>query len=389
MTVACWDQYLLPYIGDLRYLKELVLCNCGFSGEIPSRIANLTQLQVLLLYSNNFVGTVELTFIRNLPNLIALDLSENNLLVLDGEYNSSSLASFPKLFNLNLGRCNLSKFPNFLRHQDEIETLILPKNEIHGAIPYWVWETWTNLYSFELSNNKFNSIGYNSSFLPIQVDIFDLSNNMFEGCIPIPQGSATVLDYSSNMLSSVPSEFSSHLSDVSLFMASRNNLSGKIPLFFCGGLSIQLLDLSYNGFNSSIPSCLMESVYGLESLYFKENELNGVFPDNIKKGALGFSGNRIEGKLPRSLLACRNLEVLDVGNNQINDTFPCWMSELNGLEVLVLKSNKLSGQVAQSLADEKSNCSFPSAIIIDLSSNNFSGPLPHGRWFQELTQMRH
>lgn len=270
-------------LGDLRYLIELVLCDCGFSGEIPSHISNLTQLQVLLLYSNNFVGTVELTFLTNMPDLFALDLSENNLVVLDGEYNSS-LASFPKLFHLDLGRCNLSKFPGFLRHQDEIDTLILSHNEIHGAIPYWAWETWTNLYSFELSNNKFTSIGYSSPFLPLQVEIFDLSNNMFEGCIPIPQGSETVLDYSNNMFSSVPSEFSSHLSDVSLFMASGNNFSGEIPLSFCDGLSIQLLDLSYNGFNGSVPSCLMENVDGLESLYFKENKLNGVFPDNIKKG---------------------------------------------------------------------------------------------------------
>lgn len=107
----------IPYfLREFRYLKKLVLCDCGFSGEILSLISNLTQLQVLLLYSNNFEGTVELPFLVNLPHLIALDLSGNNLVVLDGEDNSS-FTSVPKLHLLNLMGCNISKFPSFLRHK--------------------------------------------------------------------------------------------------------------------------------------------------------------------------------------------------------------------------------------------------------------------------------
>ncbi|KAL6626808.1 hypothetical protein ACP70R_030534 [Stipagrostis hirtigluma subsp. patula] len=377
------------FISSLRHLKNLVLCDCNFSGQIPSHITNLTQLQQLLLYSNNFAGTMELTFFRKMPELFALDLSHNNLVVFDGEDNSS-VTSPPKLTVLGLGGCSISKFPNFLRHQDEIKMLDLSDNEIHGAIPHWAWETWNYLPFFNLAGNRFTSIGY-ASFLPIEIDIFDLSNNMFEGPVPIPQGSSVVLDYINNRFSSVPSNFSSHLSEVTVFKVSGNNLSGKIPSSFCGGTSIQHLDLSYNDFNGSIPSCLMENVIGLQSLYLKENRLNGEFPDNIKEGcsiaALDFSGNLIKGQLPRSLLACRKLEVLNVGNNQISDSFPCWMSVLHGLQVLVLRSNQFFGQVMPSLGENKSNCAFPNARIVDISSNNFSGVLPQDQWFRELKSM--
>jgi Leucine-rich repeat (LRR) protein len=367
-------------------LKELLLCDCGFSGEIPPHFSNLTQLQVLLLYSNNLVGTIELTFFSKFPDLIALDLSYNNLVVLDGEYNST-ITSFITIFSLALAGCRMSKFPNFLRHQHELNRLSLANNEIPGAIPQWAWATWNDMSLLFLGNNKFTSVGH-APFLPIQLEVLDLSNNMFEGTIPIPQGSAGVLDYSNNRFSSVPYNFSYHLTDVSLFDASGNNLSGNIPSSFCARTSIQLLDLSNNNFSGPIPSCLMENVNGMQSLNLKENQLYGEFPDCIKEGcsleALDFSGNWIEGKLPRSLAACKDLEILDVANNQISDSFPCWMSALHRLEVLVLKSNKFFGQVAQLLHEEENACAFPSAIIVDLSSNNFSGPLPRDQWFKML-----
>ncbi|CAL4951775.1 unnamed protein product [Urochloa decumbens] len=360
---GCGLSGSLPYfLGDFKYLNNLALCNCNFSGHIPSYISNLTQMQIRLLSSNKFSGTVELTTFRKLPNLIALDLSHNNLVVIDGEFNSS-LASLPKIVHLSLSWCNISQFPDFLRHQDEIKFIDLSYNRIGGAIPQWAWETWTSLYYLALANNKFTSVGH-APFLPLPIDILDLSNNMFEGAYQYLKA----LQY-----------------------AYGNNLTGKIPLSFCDVTSIQLLDLSYNNFSGPIPSCLMEGAGGMLSLNLKENMLRGEFPDNIKEScsfeALDFSGNLIEERLPRSLISCKHLEVLDVGNNQISDSFLCWMSTLDKLEVLVLKSNKFFGQVVPSLPEEKSACAFPSAIIVDISSNNFYGPLPRDRWFKKLKSM--
>lgn len=379
----------IPYfVGELKNLETLMLCNCSFSGEIPTHISNLTQLQILLLYSNNLIGTVELTSLKKLPHLYAFDISHNNLVVVNGKDNSS-LSANPKLEVLGLSECSLSKFPNFLRHQYQISTLDLSNNKIYGSVPQWAWESGNDFLLFTLANNKLTNISY-APLLPFSIGMLDLSNNMFKGSIPIPRGSAIVLDYSRNKFSSIPSNFSSHLSDTTLLMAFQNKLSGDIPSSFCGATSMQLLDLSYNNFNGSIPPCLMANVNGMRSLNLRENQLQGEFPDNINEGcsfeALDFSDNWIEGQLPRSLVACKNLEVFDVGNNQISDSFPCWMSRLHRLEVLVLRSNRFFGHVA-SLDEEKTTCAFPSLRIVDLSSNNFSGPLPQDQWFKKLKSM--
>ncbi|KAF2948533.1 hypothetical protein DAI22_01g043000 [Oryza sativa Japonica Group] len=378
------------FVGELKKLKKLSLCRCNFSGEIPQYISNFTELSTLLLYSNNFMGTVKLASLWGLQHLRYLDISDNNLVVLDGEVNSSSI-HYPKLQLLSLSGCDITKFPDFLKSQDEVTWLDLSDNHIEGSIPSWAWESWRDgIYVLNLAGNKFTTVGY-SPFLPFQLDLLDLSYNLFEGTIPIPQGSARVLDYSSNKFSSIPFNFTTHLNDVTFFDAHGNNLSGDIPPSFCSATQLELLDLSNNSFSGPIPSCLIENVNGMEVLNLKANQLHGEFPDNIKEGcsflALDFSGNKIEGQLPRSLVACQNLEILDVGNNQISDIFPCWMSTLRRLQVLVLKSNKLFGQVVQSLADEENKCAFPSAIIIDLSSNNLSGPLPKEKWFKKLKGM--
>ena len=52
-----------------------------------------------------------------------------------------------------------------------------------------------------------------------------------------------------------------------------------------------------------------------------------------------------ERLLPKSLVNCTKLEVLDLGNNNINDLFPYWLEALTTLRVLVLKSNRFYGPI--------------------------------------------
>ncbi|KAL5831953.1 hypothetical protein ACOSQ4_017307 [Xanthoceras sorbifolium] len=76
------------------------------------------------------------------------------------------------------------------------------------------------------------------------------------------------------------------------------------------------------------------------------------------------------------------LEVLDIGNNKLTDTFPYWLGTLPKLQVLVLRSNKFFGFVR----DSEANNSFSKLRIIDLSNNNFNGVLPT-RYFASLKAM--
>ncbi|WVZ88000.1 hypothetical protein U9M48_034562 [Paspalum notatum var. saurae] len=377
---------LPSWIGNLKELTKLELYSCNFSGKIPPQISNLTHLETLLLQSNAFVGEVQLSAFSTMPNLTVLNLSDNQLHVVD-EGNSSSLISFPKIEFLRLASCRLSTFPKILRHLNTIQGIDLSDNQIQGAIPVWAWDTWKGLYMmiFNLSHNEFTSLGSDDPLLPVPVEYFDLSFNNFTGPIPIPRDGSIMLDYSSNQFSSIPRDYSTYLGDTVFLKASINNLSGNISTLICGTTNIlEHIDLSYNNLSGPIPSCLIKDASTLQVLNLRENKFVAEFPDNINSDCalevLDLSGNWIDGKIPRSLVACRNLEILDIGSNQISDSFPCWMSTLPKLQVLVLKSNKFTGQLQNPpyKSENGNKCEFKELRIFDIASNNFSGSLPKG-----------
>ncbi|RLM94182.1 receptor-like protein 12 [Panicum miliaceum] len=378
------------FIGNLKKLSTLKLYACNFSGQVPPHLFNLTNLEAINFHSNSFIGTIELSSFFKLPNLVRLNLSNNKLSIVEGKCNSS-WESIDNFDTLCLASCNISKLPDTLRHMQSIEVLDLSNNHIHGTVPQWAWDNWIDsLILMNLSHNQFSSnIGFGSVILA-NMFVIDISHNLFEGPIPVPGPQTQLFDCSNNQFSSIPFNFGSQLSSISLLMASGNKMSGEIPPSICEATNLMLLDLSNNDLIGSIPSCLMEDMSQLNVLNLRGNQLHGRLPNSIKQdcafGALDFSDNRIEGQLPRSLVACKDLEVFDIGNNHIDDTFPCWMNTLPKLQVLVLKSNQFVGNVGPSDSADKNSCEFISLRIFDLASNNFSGLL-RNEWFGTMKSM--
>ncbi|XP_055821042.1 receptor-like protein 9DC3 [Solanum dulcamara] len=93
---------------------------------------------------------------------------------------------------------------------------------------------------------------------------------------------------------------------------------------------------------------------------------------NTSLSIIVLDGNRFEGHVSVSLLHCVGFEVLDLGNNAINDTFPAWLGTLKELRVLILKSNVFHGPISPC----QITVCFPKLRIFDLSRNEFSGSLP-------------
>ncbi|MBA0606794.1 hypothetical protein Godav_019208, partial [Gossypium davidsonii] len=79
------------------------------------------------------------------------------------------------------------------------------------------------------------------------------------------------------------------------------------------------------------------------------NKLHGAIPSTFAKGCalknLNLNSNHLEGPLKPSITNCKDVQVLDVGNNMINDSFPHWIEALSELQVLVLRSNKFHGPI--------------------------------------------
>ncbi|XP_057788457.1 receptor-like protein 12 [Salvia miltiorrhiza] len=311
------SSMLFEGLSNLVYLD---LSYNSFSGNIPHSLFALPSLLELDLSSNQLNGTFQLDKFQSLANLTRLHLSHNRLSVDVGNLNSTSYGSL-QLKELSLASCNLSHFPNFIKHSDDLRTLDLAYNRIGGEIPSWIWET---------------QLWY--------------------------------LDLSYNLLTDLQKPYHIPASLEWLYLDS-NSLSGSISTSLCSATSLRVLDLSGNRLSGSIPPCLLENILELD---LSQNNISGSIPDDFPMDCsllyLDLNNNTLEGKIPKSLERCERLRLMNVGNNNINDSFPCMLSS-TWLRVLVLHSNRFHEEV------RCQNMSWPDLQILDISSNQFSGNL--------------
>nr|XP_023915520.1 receptor-like protein Cf-9 homolog [Quercus suber] len=326
-------------------------------GSIPSSMSRLVNLTTLDLSSNNLSIMLDLELFSNLNNLNFVNFSHNNLLV---SINNNLTFTLPKLENLYMSSCNISEFPIFLRIASNLGSLDLSNNRIHSQTPKWLEVVGRNSLGFlDLSRNFLTNIDK----IPWKnLNFVDLSNNLLQGTFPTLN--ALNLQY---------------------IFASNNNLTGEIPSLICNASSLKVLDLSHNNFSGTIPKCLVHSNV-LLVLDLRKNSLNGTIPSTFSKRNklrnINLNGNQLEGPLPQSLENCTNLEVLDLGNNKINDTFPYWLGSIQKLQVLVIRSNKFQSHIG----NPKAKVPFPNLRILDISNNEFNGPLPI-KYFKYLKSM--
>ncbi|XP_052486587.1 receptor-like protein 9DC3 isoform X1 [Gossypium raimondii] len=246
----------------------------------------------------------------------------------------------------------MSEFPQFLKGLKSLESLDLSCNKIEGKIPQWMQEVGND--SLTYLNVSHNSLTEVEHFPWKNIEFLDLSSNLIRGNLPIPA------------------------STINVFLISNNSFNGEVSSLICNVTSLRILDLSHNNLSGTIPQCFGNLSYGLEFLNLKKNKFYGTIPPTFAEGCqlsnFNLNGNLLEGLLTPSILNCNGLEVLDLGNNKINDTFPHWLGSLPFLQVLVLKSNHMHGSLC--VNSSKSSPFFSKIQIFDLSSNYFSGPLP-------------
>ncbi|GKV38655.1 hypothetical protein SLEP1_g46545 [Rubroshorea leprosula] len=391
-------------IGNLSQLTELGLYSNNFNGQIPTSLANLTQLQSLNLQNNQFFGPIP-AFIGNLSQLTVLSLWLNNL---SGQI-PSSLANLSKLSYLDLSRNLLNGMlppwiftlplleSLYLDHnqfqgqmnpfqQKSLIFLDLSNNKLQGPIPSSIANL-VNLSYLHLSSNHFSDLVVSDMFSGLQnLQTIILSHNNLSLRVNVDPNftlpKLTYVDLSSCNLSEFPN-FLKHSNGLQSLLLSKNSINGNIPEWIWKKHDLKILDLSHNHLSGKIPNCLPKSisVLNLQANYFDGNITFG-FPSSCGLQNLNLHGNHVDGLLPRSLVNCSKLEVLDVGNNNIEDTFPHWLESLPDLQVLVLRSNKFHGSVQST----KESPSFLKLRVLDLSNNDFVGPLPL-RYFKNFKAM--
>lgn len=155
-----------------------------------------------------------------------------------------------------------------------------------------------------------------------------------------------------------------------------NNFEGWFPSGIRNLQQLKALDLHSNQLQGDIAAVISE-LRNVEYVDFSYNQFYGVLsmgPENVSSLAntvhhLNLSHNKLNGGFFKSeaIQLFHNLQVIDLGHNQISGELPS-LGSLPNLRVLRLGSNQLFGSVPEEL--------FGSSMQLkelDLSDNGFTG----------------
>ncbi|CAL9219695.1 unnamed protein product [Arabidopsis halleri] len=428
-----WDNKLvgqLPAsIGNLTQLEYMILSHNKFNGNIPFTFANLTKLFVISLYNNSFETLpLDMSGFQNLDyfNVGANSFSgtlpkslftipslrwvsfEGNMFKGPIEFRNMSSSSTTRLQYLNLVELDLSfnnlngSFPAFLLTIPTLQWVNLEGNQLKGPVDFGNMSSSSSLKFLNLARNEFNGSIPESVSQYHNLEELHLSFNNFIGTIPRSLSKLAKLEYfcleDNNMVGEVPSwlwrltmvtlsnnsfnsfEESSGVLDIETQVQwldlSSNSFQGPFPHWICKLRSLEILIMSNNRFNGSIPPCLSNATVSLTDLLLRNNSFSGTLPDIFvnatKLLSLDVSRNHLDGLLPKSLIHCKAMQLLNVRSNKIKDKFPSWLGSLPSLHVLILRSNEFYGTLYQPPA----SIGFQSLRVIDISHNDLTGTLP-------------
>ncbi|XP_028777278.1 receptor-like protein 56 [Neltuma alba] len=166
-----------------------------------------------------------------------------------------------------------------------------------------------------------------------------------------------------------------------------NEASNKtMPTFLLYQYDLLFLELSHLNISGTFPSWLLTNNTGLNDLNLTHNLFTGPFQLNSSSKLLhmesfDISSNPIRDEIPSHIgFIFPNLISLDMSSTLLRGRFPASIGEMRQLNDLDLSNNNLSGYLPQKFGEGNNELRF-----LKLSNNNLSGPcLPIGSNFTYL-----
>ncbi|CAA2998583.1 probable LRR receptor-like serine threonine-kinase At3g47570 [Olea europaea subsp. europaea] len=319
-------------IGELSFLRSLIIGNNNFQGSIPHEVGNLSQLREIEMQCNELNGSIPSSF-GSLENLQLLNLSHN---ILNGDI-PNKILNISSLIEIDLTNNSLSgSLPtDICNNLPQLEKLIIASNQVSGNIPPSLG-TCTNL------------------------ELLSLSHNNFARSIPIELGNLSKLQIlcltRNNLIGTIPHSIGS-LSNLKVLDVFNNSIHGQIPQTIFNHSMLQILGFTYNNISGNLPLSLANGLPNLEGLYF--------------------GGNRLSGEIPRWISNCSKLIVLELFNNSFSGHVPINLGNLHDLQYLYLFNNLLTNDPSMHGLDflvSLSNCRHLKSMWI--GNNFFDGTLP-------------
>ncbi|KAJ9559463.1 hypothetical protein OSB04_014077 [Centaurea solstitialis] len=393
-----------PAVGNLTFLRDLILDNNSFTGNVPQEVGRLSRLRRLHVWNNSLSGEIP-SNISRCSNLVELYLGDNSFIgVIPNEFESLS-----KLQSLILDSSELTgEIPKFIGNFTSLAILSCAYNHFQGSIPDTLGQL-SNLWYFNFVVNNLSGILPLSFFNMSSLKQIHLVDNKIRGNLP--------LDIAQRFLG---------LRVLNLAM---NKFSGPIPLSLSNATNLVFLSLDENAFTGSVPSfsrlqrllrltvdmnqlgngrsdnlnfvSSLANCTNLQMLGFGSNNLGGVLPRSVSNFTLLteliIETNLISGNIPYDIGQLVNVERLSLYSNQLTGTIPDSIGNLRSLGLLALGENLLSGSIPSSLGNltrylnklyldgNKLEGSVPPDLsncrglqVLNLSRNNLSGYIPKG-----------
>ncbi|XP_058762510.1 probable LRR receptor-like serine/threonine-protein kinase At3g47570 [Vicia villosa] len=219
---------LSPHVGNLIFLKYLILSNNTFFGSIPNTFGKFPKIQKLLLRENKLSGDIP-PFLGNLSQLYILDLHLN---MFDGNI-PPSIGNFQKFQYLDVSH-----------------------NKLRGTIPLEVFNLFSLSNLLNLSHNSLSGSLQGEVGRLKNIGKLDVSKNHLSGDIPISIGECITLEY---------------------LLLQDNSFNGTIPPSLASLKGFRYLDLSKNRLFGSIHN-VIQNISNLKYLKVSFNMLEGEIP---------------------------------------------------------------------------------------------------------------
>ncbi|KAM4100512.1 hypothetical protein ACB094_05G072900 [Castanea mollissima] len=365
----------LPTKGlcELKKLEELDLSENNFEGNLPLCLNNLLSLRLLDLSQNNFTGNVPsslLEFVRFISDNSKFEIETEN-------------PGWKPMFQLKvlvLSNCNLNKLdkgiPTFLFHQYNLLAVDLSQNNLAGRFPDWLLQNNTGLKFVMLQNNSFMGQLHLPPYPNMNLSGMDVSDNHFDGQLPKNIGTILprlrLLHLSGNAFQGPLPSSIANMSDLERLDVSFNFFSGEVPEEFLSHcFNLVALDLSNNDFHGQLFSEHSNNLTNLEVLNLNNNQFTGTISGVVSKCfnlfILHISNNYMSGKIPALIGNMTELRALDLRNNSFEGQVSC---ELISRPFLDLSHNSFSGTLPKCLMQDRTR-------HIYLQGNNLTGSLPN------------
>ena len=331
-------------IGNLINLERLDLDRNYLTGEIPSSIGDLSNLNILFLWNNQLTGEIPPS-IGNLSNLHILVVGDNQL---SGEIPNEI--------------CNIDINPVFDNYNWTPE--IFNGNSLCPPYPECI-QNYVDIEPFGLSGGQ----DITNCFSCDDDDVYELWGTYYHA-----EYTTSINLANNGLIGEIPQELENFV-NLEYLALRDNNLSGLVGDFIC---DIEEYTLNNNSLCGPFPDCIdVNSIFPQQNSseceeYCNNNtqvDLWGFCYEIDETTQISLNNSELSGEIPSSIGGLINLERLYLNENQLTGSIPVEIGELTNLTHLYLSDNQLSGQIPIEICEQGD--SSP-----DLENNNLCPPYP-------------